>query len=143
LGVQAKLRAYEGPAYSGVPLEEAEKLAVQLRRQFPAEYDQNRADLDRMYSEIRFKLAERDWTTAQYYEQRKAFGAARFYYEIVQDEFDDTPFAEKSRERIGDLVGKPSKPEQKLQWLVNVFPNQEQQKPLVAAGSAGLLPIKR
>jgi outer membrane protein assembly factor BamD (BamD/ComL family) len=41
LGVQAKLRSYQGSDYSGIPLDEAEKLIKQIRRQFPHEAEKN------------------------------------------------------------------------------------------------------
>jgi outer membrane protein assembly factor BamD (BamD/ComL family) len=134
LGVQSKLRSYEGPEYSGVPLDQAEELVKQIRRQFPADYEQQRDHIDRMYAEIRFRQAEREWSTARYYEAQQAYAAAKFYYDILLDDFSDTPFAEKARERVAEIAGLPPRPEQKLQWLVEMFPERGIQKPLVASG---------
>lgn len=135
LGIQAKLRSYEGPDYSGQPLEEAEQLLKQVRRQFPVEYRKYRDDLEKMYAEVRTKLAERDWAMAQYYEKQQAYGGARFYYELVANDYPDTPYAQAARERITQIADLPPRPPQKLQWLVNQFPSNQQDRPLVATGA--------
>ncbi|MBM4000628.1 MAG: outer membrane protein assembly factor BamD [Planctomycetes bacterium] len=136
LGAQAKIRSYEGSDYSGVPLDEAEELLKQIRRQFPAEFEKHRADLERMYAEVRFRKAERDWTTARYYEKQKAYGAARFYYDIVARDYDDTPFAKQARTRVGEIAHLPAKPDQKFEWIVEQLPSSRDSKPLVATGLA-------
>ncbi len=101
LGVQAKLRGYRGPQYTGDALEQADKLVLQIRRQFPKEAREHQQELDRAYREIRYLLAEREWTMAQYYERQHEFGAARFYYDVILNKFSDTPFADKARTEIG------------------------------------------
>jgi outer membrane protein assembly factor BamD (BamD/ComL family) len=135
LGIQAKLRSYDGPDYSGTVLDEAEQLIKQIRRQFPAEYSKYREELEKTYAEIRAKQAEREWVMAQYYEKQQAYAAARFYYERVADQFAETAFAQAARERIDALAGLPDRPPQKLQWLVEQFPSSRQEKPLVATGA--------
>jgi outer membrane protein assembly factor BamD (BamD/ComL family) len=135
LGIQAKLRSYDGPDYSGTVLDEAEQLIKQIRRQFPAEYSKYREELEKTYAEIRAKQAEREWVMAQYYEKQQAYAAARFYYERVADQFAETAFAQAARERIDALAGLPDRPPQKLQWLAEQFPSSRQEKPLVATGA--------
>jgi outer membrane protein assembly factor BamD (BamD/ComL family) len=137
LGIQAKLRGYRGARYTGEALEETDKLIQQVRRQFPQQAREREQELDRVAREVRFLLAEREWLMAQYYTRRKEYGAARFYYDIVLKDYRDTPFADKSREEVGKLAGKPRVPPQRLAWLVELFPNSDAAKPLMATAPGG------
>lgn len=134
MGVYAKLKSYDGPDYSGVPLNEAEELLQQIRRQFPSEYQKHRDEIERLYAEVRYRQAERHWHTANYYERQRAYGGARFYYELVASDFADTPYAERARQRMYEIAGLPSRPPQKLEWLVRQFPARHESSPLVATG---------
>ena len=132
LGVQAKLRGYRGPEFTGDALDQADKLIKQIRRQFPTESQKYQNELDRAYKEVRYKKAEREWKMAEYYFERKEYGAARFYYDIVLKDYADTPFAPPARERLPKIAGKPRAPAQKLAWLVNLFPDTKTPQPLMA-----------
>ena len=132
LGIQAKLRGYRGARYTGEALEETDKLIQQVRRQFPQQAREHEQELDRAAREVRYLLAEREWLMAQYYTRRQEYGAARFYYDIVLKDYRDTPFADQAREEVGKLAGKPRVPPQRLAWLVQLFPNSDAAKPLVA-----------
>ncbi len=133
LGVQAKLRGYRGPRYTGNALEQADKLVKQIRRQFPKELPEHEEELDRAYREIRYLLAEREWTMAQFYLRQHEYGAARFYCDIILEQYGDTPFAAKAREQVGGIAGKPSSPPQRLAWLVDLFPETETPHPIMAS----------
>jgi outer membrane protein assembly factor BamD (BamD/ComL family) len=137
LGVQAKLEAYQGPDYSGVVLDDAEKLLQQIRRQFPGESEEHREHLTRMQHQVRYLLAEREWSTAKYYEKQKAFAAARFYYDIIEEDFDDTPFAERAQQRSEEIAHLAPRPPQYFEWLVNVFPATTDQRPLMVSRPLG------
>jgi outer membrane protein assembly factor BamD (BamD/ComL family) len=135
LGVKAKLLSYQGPDYSGDPLDEAEKLIKQIHRQFPKEAGEQRDYLARAYAEVRYKKAEREWYRARYYSRRGEYGAARFYYELIASDYDETPFAERAEERIAAIADEPDVPPQRLQWLVDVFPEEETVQPIIASSS--------
>ncbi|MCH5372699.1 MAG: outer membrane protein assembly factor BamD [Planctomycetes bacterium] len=132
LGVKAKLLSYQGPDYSGDPLDEAEKLIKQIRRQFPREAEEEREYLSRAYAEVRFQKAEREWHMARYYDRRGENGAARFYYDVVARDYTQTPFAQRAEERLAQIGGEPDVPPQRLGWLVDLFPGQEDVRPLMA-----------
>lgn len=132
LGVKTKLLSYQGTDYSGVPLDEAEKLIKQLRRQFPQAAEREREYLTRAYAEVRFKKAEREWNLGQYYDRRGEYGAARFYYDILVRDFAETPFAEQAKARLAEVADKPAVPPQRFQWLVDAFPKESYSKPLIA-----------
>jgi outer membrane protein assembly factor BamD (BamD/ComL family) len=137
LGLKAKLLSYEGPDYSGDPLDEAEKLVKQIHRQFPREADQEREYLTRAYAEVRYKQAERKWYLARYYDRRSEYGAARFYYTALVRDFSETPFAQRAQERVGEVADRPAVPPQRFAWLVDAFPKEENQKPLMPASDPG------
>jgi outer membrane protein assembly factor BamD (BamD/ComL family) len=136
LGVKSKLQSYTGPSYDGKALDGAEELILQIRKQFPAEAEAEREYLAKAYAEVRFKKAEREWTLARYYEKRSEYGGARYYYNVVVNDYDDTPFADKARQRLQEIGGKPATPPQRLSWLVKIFPETDDIKPLLASGSS-------
>jgi outer membrane protein assembly factor BamD (BamD/ComL family) len=123
LGVKAKLLCYQGPDYGGQVLDEAEQLIVHMRRAFPKECreGENENFLNRAYAEVRFLKAEQEWTRAAYYDFRAEYGAARLHYQNVLRDYDDTPFADKARERLGEIANRPSVPPQRFGWLVDLF----------------------
>lgn len=131
LGLKAKLNTYRGSDYEGSSLEEAEKLIKQMRRRFPKESAQEREYLDRSFAEIRYKKAERIWKNAAYYDNRAEYGAAKFYYAMVLREYDDTPFGERAQQKMNDLRNKPDTPPQRLGWLVGLFPESDELKPIL------------
>jgi outer membrane protein assembly factor BamD (BamD/ComL family) len=130
LGLKAKLLCYSGPDYSGEPLDQAEQLLKQTRRQFPKQAAAEEDYLKRVLAEVRFKKAERLWTMGRYHELRQEYRASAFYLEQVAKEYNDTPFADDARERIAAHTSDPPVPPQKLEWLVEMFPKREIAKPL-------------
>jgi outer membrane protein assembly factor BamD (BamD/ComL family) len=132
LGVQAKLRSYQGTDYSGIPLDEAEKLIKQIRRQFPHEAEKERDFLTRAYAEVRFNKAQREWNMARYYDRRGESGAARFHYAVVANDYAETPFSRRAADRLVELGDAPDVPPQPLVWLVEMFPKEEDLRPLMA-----------
>lgn len=133
LGIQAKLRSYRGPEYTGEVLNEAEKLVKQARRQFPRRYRNHEEQLEKAYREVRYRQAEREWTLAQYYYKRRQYGAARFYYKLILQEYDDTPFADKARAKMAETAAEPRTPPQRLAWLVDLFPDGKSSVPVMTS----------
>ena len=133
LGLKAKLNSYLGPNYTANSLDEAEKLLKQMRRQFPRDSEREKEYLDRAMAEIRYKKAEKLMTFARFYDSRSEYRAATHYYNRVMNEFNDTPFARTSEERVASISGLPPVPAQKAQWLVNLFPETDDAKPLLEA----------
>jgi len=132
LGVKAKLLSYQGSDYSGIPLDEAEKLIKQIRRQFPRESQEEKDFLTRAYAEVRFNKAQREWNMARYYDRRGESGAARFYYAVVANDYAETPFSRQAADRLAELGDAPAVPPQRLAWLVDMFPKEEDLRPLMA-----------
>jgi outer membrane protein assembly factor BamD (BamD/ComL family) len=133
LGLKSKLANYGGPAYSGAPLDEGEKLIKQMRRQFPQESEREREYLDRAAAEIRYLQAQRLQFLAKYYDRRAEYRAATHYYTRIAREFDDTPIAAQAQQRAAQIAGLPPVPPQKAQWLVDLLPEADPVKPLIEA----------
>ena len=132
LGVKCKLKIYQGPDYSQIPIEDAEKLIRQIQIQFPQEAEAEREFLVSALKEVRLKRAQHEMGLARYYDRRKEYSAARHYYNKVRTEFSDTSLAEKAANRLESISDKPDSPEQKVPWLTKLFPTPEREKPLVA-----------
>ena len=132
LGIRCKMEVYGGPEYSGLMLEEAEKLVKQTRERFPNKLqDQETADmLARAAAEVAFRHAEHLYVRAQYREKKKEFRAANEYYQRILDDFPSTPQADKARERLEKTGGLPPVPEKRLTWLKAVFPDSKRSSPL-------------
>ncbi|HHM11919.1 MAG TPA: outer membrane protein assembly factor BamD, partial [Planctomycetaceae bacterium] len=120
----------------GSVLEEAEKLIEQIRVQFPREAQANADLLDRAAREVRYRKAEREWLMARFYDRRKAYQAARFYYQIIQRDYQDTPFAQQAQTRMAEIRDKPPHPPQYMRWLVKLFPSSEPETPLLKSGNS-------
>jgi outer membrane protein assembly factor BamD (BamD/ComL family) len=131
LGLKSKLNSYRGADYSGDSLDEGEKLIKQMRRQFPNESAREREYLDRAFAEIRYKKAERNWRMAEYYNNRREYGGAKYYYQIVQQEYDDTTFAEQANARMAAIVNEPDVPTKPLQFVADLFPESDKLKPIL------------
>jgi outer membrane protein assembly factor BamD (BamD/ComL family) len=131
LGLKAKLLSYQGADYEGTSLDEADDLVRQIRRLFPKEAEEERSYLDRTYAEIRYKKGEKLWKKGEFHDRRAEFGAARYYYSRISEEFDDTPFGAQARERMKDTSNRPDNPPKYFQWLVDAFPQRDEIKPLL------------
>jgi hypothetical protein len=89
--------------------------------------------LDKALAEVRFRKAEQLMHLARFYDNRAEYRAAEHYYARIAKEFEDTPLAQRSQERLGAIAGLPPKPEQQLPWLVALFPESDKVKPLLKA----------
>lgn len=135
--LQCKFLLYRGPDYSGVYLDEGEKQIRDIRRQFPVDSRQYAEQLDNFSRQFRYMQAERQWWVAQFYEGKEEFGAAKYYYQKLAQDFSDTPFASRSFTRYNDLKGYPDRPETPVKWLVDLFPENDKVKPLIANEMSG------
>jgi outer membrane protein assembly factor BamD (BamD/ComL family) len=139
LSVKAKLESYQGPEYSGDPLDQAEELIKQIRTQFPVESQKEREYLARAYAEVRYLQAEREWWMARYFDRRSEYLAARIHYETLVKDFPETPYLARARERLQDLSGMPDRPPERLSWLINLFPRDQKVQPLLDAGDGSTI----
>jgi outer membrane protein assembly factor BamD (BamD/ComL family) len=135
LELEARLKGYQGKDYDETPLEKAEELMKIIVRQFPREAEKQLPYLEKQAALIRNQIAERDVAMAEYFESRGENLAAKIYYEKVKTKFQDTELAKTIEQRIAEVSAKPPRPEQHAQWLVDLFPNPEAEKPVIQAGN--------
>jgi outer membrane assembly lipoprotein YfiO len=126
LGIQSKIRRYQGPEYDGIPLEEARDLIDQTARQFPNMSNEDRQRLARMRWQVMTGLAQREFTLAKYYERKGYYGAARTYHERILEDYAQTPFADKAKERLADIEDEPAVPAPRFTWISSLFPETEE-----------------
>ena len=133
--LKARLNAYRGKSYSADPLIRADKILKTIVTSFPEQIESEREYLANEASLIRHKLAERDWSMAQYYAGQGENRAAQIYYSRLVKEFDDTAFSSPAREEIEKISELPPEPDQPAEWLVKLFPDSEATaKPVIASG---------
>ena len=134
LGLKSKMAMYEGPDYSGVVLDDAEQLVKSMMRPiFRNDIQGHEEYLKSALKEIRLKKANREFTMAKFYDNRKEYGAARLYYERVRRDFPDTNLALESENRLAAIAPLPEAPENSLEFISKWFPEDEgKAKPLFA-----------
>ena len=129
LGLQCKLRIYQGEDYVDTPLREAKKIVKQLKVQFSGELDNDqRARLAEIQAQLNQKLAEREIKMAKYYDDGEHYGSAKYYYGRILQDYPNTPVAEQARARLAELGGKPDHPAPPLEWLVDLVPENSERK---------------
>ena len=107
LGLQAKLRAYQGPGYEGGVLNEAELLADQILVQFPDQLNtEDQARVGKSRAEIAAQQAQRHWNRAEFYAKGKHYTSARIYYALIARDYPKTQLAMASREKLNLIAGK-------------------------------------
>jgi len=123
LGLQAKLRAYQGPGYEGSALDEAEVLADQVLVQFPDRLSGEEAGrMEKTRAEIAALQAQRLWDRAEFYAKGKHYTSARMYYAMIAKDYPATQLAQQARGRfdtIRDLADASDDPFPALSRLLN------------------------
>jgi outer membrane protein assembly factor BamD (BamD/ComL family) len=104
--LQAKLKAYQGPAYEGGMLDEAEILADQILVQFPDQLStEEEQRVVRSRAEIAAQQALRHWKRAEFYKKGQHYTSARIYYALIARDYPKTMLAQQSRDRLEELAG--------------------------------------
>jgi outer membrane protein assembly factor BamD (BamD/ComL family) len=100
LGLQSKLRAYQGPGYEGGILDEAEILADQVVVQFPDQLGRDEEErVQKARAEIAAQQAQRHWNRAEFYAKGRHYSSARVYYALVARDYPKTQLAAQAREK--------------------------------------------
>jgi len=121
LGIQAKLRVYQGRLYDGTPLAEADEIAEQALRQFRRELGPEQQRVARARNGITEEKASRDLAVAEYYDKKKLYGAARHYYQAILKDYPRTRVAQRAAARLGQIRGEPDEPPNRFKWLTDAF----------------------
>jgi outer membrane protein assembly factor BamD (BamD/ComL family) len=127
LGLEAKLRKYQGENYDGTPLEEAKVLVKNLNTQFASRLPpEEKKRLATREAWLNREVASRDFRMAGYYDRKKDYGAAKHYYASVMEKFPDTDLGQKSKERYAEIKGQPENPAKPLGFLVDLLPENRE-----------------
>ncbi len=121
LGLQSKLRRYQGPDYDLQPLDEADEVAAQLLAQFSRELGDEQERCVEARAWIRAAKAQREFQIAEYYFHSKYYAASKLYYTEVADTYPDTRLAQAARDRIEEVKDKPPAPNKPFAWLDKVI----------------------
>ena len=131
LGLQCKLRIYQGPNYDGGPLEDAKKLVKQIKQQFGGELSaEERECLATIQTQLNEALAERDYAIANYYDETDHFGSAKFTMPKWRGSIPSRHWA-PSRESVtarspaSRIIRKP-----RWAWFLSLFPENRERKTL-------------
>lgn len=123
LGLQCKLLMYQGPDYDGQPLLDAKKLDKQLRQQFAGRLSPKEKDrLAQTRAQVAAAIAQRDMNMALHYEKTAHYGAAKYYYRELVKNYPESQLATEARTRLAQIADEPDVPEERLAWLVDMFP---------------------
>jgi tetratricopeptide (TPR) repeat protein len=121
-GLQAKLRAYQGPGYEGGILDEAELLADQTLVQFPGQIGKDEADrVQTTRAAIAAQQAQRHWNRAEFYAKGEHFSSARIYYGLVARDYPKTLLAQQARDRLDTIAGRDDVSDNPFPWLTAVL----------------------
>ncbi|MGA2032775.1 MAG: tetratricopeptide repeat protein [Thermoguttaceae bacterium] len=125
LGVQARLRVYQGPVYDATPLNQAGETADQALTQFRGRLGEEEQNMLKTRAEIIEQKAEREWNRAAYYDKHKFYGAAREHYQSIIKEYPQTDLAQKARERMAQIRDEPDNPPKHFEWLTQLFERKD------------------
>jgi len=118
LGLQAKLRAYQGPGYEGGVLDEAELLADQTVVQFPDKLNAEEGErVQTSRAAIAAQQAQRHWNRAEFYAKGKHYTSARIYYGLIARDYPKTLLAQQARDRLDKYQGMPDVSDNPLPML--------------------------
>jgi hypothetical protein len=127
LGLQAKLRKYQGEDYDGTPLEESKLLVKQLRSQFDGRLSaEDKERLATVAGQLNLELATRDYRMATYYDKKKEYGAAKFVYGELIKKYPDTELAKQARDRVAMIAGEPERPPKRLAFIIDRLPENRE-----------------
>ncbi|XZE43139.1 outer membrane protein assembly factor BamD [Pirellulaceae bacterium SH467] len=129
LGIKSALESYRGPDYSFDPLDKADKFFRNLK-QFPEDYRRDKDEIDRMYTELVNRKAERLYNNAELRFNKGEALAARLKCEEILENFDQTAFAQPARDMLVKLSTMPDEPTPYLSELTVLFPSRDKTAPL-------------
>jgi len=122
LGIQAKLRAYQGPGYEGAMLDEAGLLADQVMVQFPDQLGRDEeARMQKTRAEIAAQQAQRQFDRAEFYAKGKHYSSARIYYALVARDHPQTPLGTRAQARFETIRDLDDVSDDPLPMLTRVF----------------------
>ena len=135
LELEASLATYQGASYDDQPLMKADEILKSIVRTFPQKSKSEIAYLEKQAARVQNMIGERDLTMGEYFERRGENLAARFHYQKIKEKFEGSSIAEQVDQRIAASMELPDRPGQHAEWLVNMFPDPKEAKPVIVAGN--------
>jgi len=135
LELEASLATYQGASYDDQPLMKADEILKSIVRTFPQESKSEIAYLEKQAARVQNMIGERDLTMGEYFERRGENLAARFHYQKIKEKFEGSSIVEQVDQRIAASMELPDRPGQHAEWLVNMFPDPKEAKPVIVAGN--------
>ncbi|MBN1588953.1 MAG: outer membrane protein assembly factor BamD [Pirellulales bacterium] len=123
LFIKSKQMVYQGPLYDATPLKEAGEVAELALRQFGSELGDQRDKLIKIENDIRVEMANRDWAMAKFYERKRQYGAARYYYRQIMKDYPQEKIADAARQRMSEIEDYPDTPPDRFKFLTALFPD--------------------
>lgn len=108
-GIEAKLKAYVGPEYDAVGLEEAHKLISRTMSVFPDRDEQTSEFLSKSLDLINDQQAEITFQRGEFYRQTGYPGAAELNYAEVRARWPASPWAALAKEQLELIAKAPRK----------------------------------
>jgi TolA-binding protein len=125
LGMKSNIKMYQGSMYEGKPLKDAGEIAEQALVQFGRELGDERKLVIDTKNRVTEDLAMRDWSIGQYYDKKAYYGAARYYYQAILDEYPRTTVARMAEQRLNEIRDLPAEPPNHFKWLTDVLSSKE------------------
>jgi outer membrane protein assembly factor BamD (BamD/ComL family) len=105
-------------------LDKAQEIAEATLKIFPNELGDEEKHVRDTLAHIVEQKAEREWVMAQYFDNKKDYGAARYYYKFLIENYPRTQLADQARSRMDtlrDMNAYPDTPTNHFKWLTRVF----------------------
>jgi TolA-binding protein len=125
LGIESWQRIYQGGYYDAGPLDKAAEVADQALIQFGPELGEERPRIVEAKNKIIEEKAARDMIIGKYYDKNERFGAARFYYQSIVEEYPQTVAAQQARQRLTEIQDEPDKPRSRFDWFTKMFEREQ------------------
>lgn len=125
LDMKSKELVYQGPMYDSKSLEEAAEIADTAITQFGRELGEEHKTVVEARNKIDAKMAERDWEMAQFYETKKRYAGAKYYYRQIVKGFPNTEIARAAEKRLAEIKDYPDSPPDRFKWITGLLPESD------------------
>lgn len=125
LSLESKRRIYQGSAYDIAPLRDARDVADQTLIRFGNQLGPERERIIQIKNELNEQMAQRDWEIGQYYDKKKYYGSARYYYQAVVKDYPSTKTAQVAWARMQQIQGFPAEPTDYFKTLAKRFETKD------------------
>jgi TolA-binding protein len=108
-GIDARMKAYQGPEYDVSGLEKARQLVGQTMNTFP----ERQASFEKLYltlDHINEAEAEKTFKVGMFYKRTKKIASAEYYLGKIPQRWPNSPWAVQAKTELAELAKMPRKP---------------------------------